>query len=231
MMLIVRMFPRMDISKVWEYVEKNLVSSEATKLVTPLYATQTEGMMSVGVIFDVKDPDNIAHFLVDHLAKYDEVHHTKTVSLMKPTFFPIPKKRPHNAQRFIVRIYTHARNYQDIYNYLVNYDYPFDIFPIYVTYSLGDEDIILNVGAESYDTVNKFVREKLRILEGADTVTLHPVIKAKRFAPLEKLIKLQYEHLGDKAKKMALADEDKDFDWVEDFEFYAMLTGAFRRDL
>ena len=62
-------------------------------------------------------------------------------------------------------------------------------------------------------------------------MTLHPVIKAKRFAPLERLIKLQYEHLGDKARKMALADEDKDFDWVEDFEFYAMLTGAFRRDL
>ncbi len=231
MMLIVRMFPRMDISKVWEYVEKDLVSSEATKLVTPLYATQTEGMMSVGVIFDVKDPDNIAHFLVDHLANYDEVHHTKTVSLMKPTFFSIPKKRPHNAQRYIIRIYTHARHYRDIYEHLINYEYPFNIFPIYTTYSLGDEDIILNIGADSFDTVNNFVREKLRSLHGADTVTIHPVVKAKRFASLEKLIELQQKHLSDKAKKMASTDQDKDFDWVEDFEFYAMLTGAFRRDL
>ncbi|MBU0496904.1 MAG: hypothetical protein KKC68_03005 [Candidatus Thermoplasmatota archaeon] len=231
MMLIVRMFPRMDINKVWDYVEKDLVKSEATKYVTPLYATQTEGMMSVGVIFDVKDPDNIAHFLVDHLANYDEVHHTKTVSLMKPTFFPIPKKRPHNAQRYVIRIYTHARNYRQIYDYLVNYKYPFNLFPVYVTYSLGDEDIILNIGSDSFETVNTFVREKLRSLEGADTVTIHPVIKAKRFASLEELIKLQTQHLTEKGKKVPASDQDKDFDWVEDFEFYAMLTGAFRRDL
>ncbi len=231
MMLIVRMFPRMDINKVWDYVEKDLIKSEATKYVTPLYATQTEGMMSVGVIFDVKDPDNIAHFLVDHLAKYDEVHHTKTVSLMKPTFFPIPKKRPHNAQRYVIRIYTHARNYRQIYEYLVNYKYPFNLFPVYVTYSLGDEDIILNLGADSFESVNTFVREKLRSLEGADTVTIHPVIKAKRFASLEELIKLQTQHLTEKGKNVPAAEQDKDFDWVEDFEFYAMLTGAFRRDL
>ena len=74
MMIIVRLFPRMDINKVWDYVEGDLIKKAESDGVTPLYATQTEGMMSVGVIFDVKDPDNIADFLTENLANYDDIH-------------------------------------------------------------------------------------------------------------------------------------------------------------
>ena len=150
---------------------------------------------------------------------------------MKPVFFPIPKEKPVNLQRYIIRIYTHARHYKDIYNYLINYKYPFNLFPIYIAYSLGDEDIIMNVGADSEETVNKFVREHIRNLDGADTATFYPVFKAKRFASLEELIKQQHKHLAKKAKDVPKDQQDEGFDWVEDFEYHAMLTGAFRRDL
>jgi hypothetical protein len=78
-------------------LKRHIIKEDTTKYVTPLYATQAEGMMSVGVIFDVKDPDNIAHFLTENLAKCDECHHTKTISLMKPVFFPIPKNDQKHA--------------------------------------------------------------------------------------------------------------------------------------
>ncbi|GAH17268.1 unnamed protein product, partial [marine sediment metagenome] len=35
--------------------------------------------------------------------------------------FPIPKKKPENIQRYVIRIYTHPKNYKTIYNYLINY--------------------------------------------------------------------------------------------------------------
>jgi hypothetical protein len=231
MMIIVRLSPKSDLNKIWNYVENHIIKEEATKYVTPLYATQAEGMMSVGVVFDVKDPDNIAHFLIENLAKCNECHHTKTISLMKPVFFPIPKKRSSNIHRFIIRIYTHPRNYKAIYEYLVNYKYSLNMFPIYISYSLGDEDIVMNIAADSPVTVNNFVREKVRNLDGADTVLVYPVVKAKRFAPLEKIIEEQQQHLAEQAKKIAESDIDKDFDWVEDFEEYALLSGAFQRDL
>lgn len=230
MMIIARLYPKMDLNKVWNYVE-NEIAKESTNLVTPLYATQTEGMMSVGVIFDVKNLDNIAHFLTENVAKCDDVHHTKTISLMKPVFFPIPKEKPENIQRYVIRIYTHPKNYGEIYNYLINYKYPFNLFPIYVSYSLGDEDIIMNVAADSDVTVNNFLREKIRMMEGVDSSSFYPVVKAKRFAPLAKLIEEQKKHLAEGAKKIPESETDKDFDWVEDFEYNAMLTGAFRRDL
>lgn len=229
MMIIVRLFPKTNLKQIWDYVDGDLVTKSQTKDVTPLYATQTEGMMNVGVIFDVKDPDNIANFLTDNVAHYDEIHHTKTISLMKTAFFPIPKEKPKTLQRYVIRIYTHAKHYDSIYNFLKNYKYPYEIFPIYLAYSLGDEDIILNVGADSYETVNNFVKDEIKHLNGADTVLFFPVVKAKRFASLETLIKHKQKYLTETV--ISEDKEDKEFDYVEDFEYYAMLTGAFRRDL
>ena len=230
MMMIVRLFPKTDLNKVWHYVE-NVIGKETSDVVTPLYSAQLEGMMSVGIIFDVKDPDNISHFLTETLSDFDECHHTRTISLMKPVFFPIPKKKPENIQRFVVRIYTHPRNYKRIYKYLTDYKYPFNLFPIYVSYSLGDEDIVMNIAADSAETVNNFLKEKIRTMDGVDSSAFYPVVKAKRFAPLEKLIETQKQHLLDKAKELPDGETDKDFDFVEDFKEYAMLTGAFTRDL
>ena len=230
MMMIVRLNPKTDLESIWNFVEQK-IGKESNPLVTPLYATQAEGMMNVGVIFDVKDPDNIAHFITETLSDCDECHHTKTISLMKPTFFPIPKNKPENIQRYVVRIYTHPRNYKTIYSYLVNYEYSNKLFPIYISYSLGDEDIVMNIAADSPETVNKFVREKIRTLEGADTAMFYPVVKAKRFASLDELIKKQKAHFTEKAKAMPESEMDQTFDWVEGFEHLAMLTGAFRRDI
>jgi DNA-binding Lrp family transcriptional regulator len=229
-MIIVRLYPKTDLNRVWHYVE-NVIAKESSDVCTPLYSAQLEGMMSVGVIFDVKDPDNIAHFLTETLSGFDECHHTRTISLMKPVFFPIPKKKPENMQRYILRVYTHPKNYKTIYNYLINHKYPFNMFPIYVSYSLGDEDLVMNVAADSIETVNNFLREKIRTMDGVDSSSVYPVVKSKRFAPLSDLIKIQQEHMLEKSKKVPKSELDEQFDFVERFEEYAMLTGAFPRDL
>ena len=111
MLIIVRLYPKIDVNKIWDYVEHE-INEESSKSMTPLYATQTEGLMDVGIIFDVKDPDDIAHFLTEEIVKCPEVHHTKTISLMKPVFFSIPKKKPENIQRYLIRLYMHPRYYK-----------------------------------------------------------------------------------------------------------------------
>lgn len=230
MLIIARLYPKIDVNKIWDYVEHE-IKEEVSKNMTPLYATQTEGMMDVGIIFDVKHPDDIAPFLTEEIVKCAEVHHTKTISLMKPVFFPIPKKKPENIQRYLIRLYMHPRYYKQIYNYLINYDYPYNLFPIYISYSLGDEDIIMSVAADSKETALKFLKEHIRTLDGVDQSALYPVFRAKRFAPLEKLIEHQKKYLTERGKKTPLDEIDLKFDWVEDFEQYAMLTGAFPADL
>ena len=229
MLMIVRLFPKTDISKVWHYVE-NEIKDEHSEAITPLYATQTEGMMNVGVIFDVKDADSISRFLTEEIIKCDEVHHTKTISLMNPVFFPIPKKKPENIQRYVIRVYAHPRHYKPVYEYLTNYNYPFNMFPIYISYSLGDEDIIMNIAADSRATIKRFLSEHVRTLDGVDQASFYPVHKSKRFTTLENLMKHEKRYMTERAKRMAENEVDAGYDWVENFEEYAKLTGAFPGD-
>lgn len=228
MILIVRLYPKREINKVWEFIE-NEIEKEESGVVTPLYASQTEGMCEVSTIFDVKDPDNIAHFLTENISQCDECHHTKTVALMKPVFFPIPKKKPEVLHRYILHINTHPKYYKELYNYLIGYNYPENIFPIYISYSLGDEDILMSLAADSYETMKDFVRKRIQSKEGIELSALYPVIKSKRFAPLSKLVEYQKKFLAEKAKKIPEEEIDLEFDWT--FEEYAKLTGAFPRDL
>jgi hypothetical protein len=68
-------------------------------------------------------------------------------------------------------------------------------------------------------------------MDGVDSSSIYPVVKSKRFAPLSDLIKIQQEHMLEKSKKVPKSELDEQFDFVERFEEYAMLTGAFPRDL
>ena len=89
----------------------------------------------------------------------------------------------------------------------------------------------MSVAADSMETALKFLKEHVRMLDGVDQSALYPVFRAKRFAPLEKLIEHQKKYLAERGKKTPLEEVDLEFDWVEDFEQYAMLTGAFPADL
>jgi len=197
MLMIVRLYPKTDLSRVWNYVEN-----------------------------EIKED----YFLTEDIVKCDEIHYTKTVPLLKPVFFRIPKKKPENIQRYLIRIFAHPLYYKKVYNHLIRHKYPFNLFPIYVSYSLGGEDIIMSLAADSKETVKKFLREHIRILDGVDQSNYHPVFRAKRFAPLKKLIDEQEKLLADGIVK-PVDEADLEFDWVEDFEKYAMLTGAFSRDI
>ena len=149
---------------------------------------------------------------------------------MKPIFFPIPKKKPENIQRYVIRVYAHPRHYKPVYEYLTNYNYPFNMFPIYISYSLGDEDIIMNIAADSRATIKRFLSEHVRTLDGVDQASFYPVHKSKRFTTLENLMKHEKRYMTERAKRMAENEVDAGYDWVENFEEYAKLTGAFPGD-
>lgn len=221
MLMIARLYPKTNLDRIWSFVV-NEIRPKPTRSLTPLYATMTEGMMDVGIIFEAEDPEDIASFLTEEVTRCDEVHHTRTVSLVKPVFFAIPKERPPTVQRYLVRIFAHPRYYRKTYSYLVGLDYQRNLFPIYISYSLGEEDILMNFGADSEQTARSFLKEHIRSLDGVEQATLHPVHRAKRFAPLEFLLQQQKKYLGSRPSKMG----DQDFDWVEDFEQRALLSGA-----
>jgi hypothetical protein len=118
-----------------------------------------------------------------------------------------------------------------MYDYLINFQYPSNLFPIYISYSLGDEDIIMSIAADSKETITRFFEDHIQAQKGVDQSAIYPVLRAKRFAPLEQLIKHQEKYAAKQGKGPSVKKGDSTFDWVEDFEQYAKLTGAFPRDL
>ena len=89
----------------------------------------------------------------------------------------------------------------------------------------------MSVAADNEVTVNNFVKQHIRALDGVTQSSYYPVYRAKRFAPLEKLVEEQKKHLDKKTWKRKKEEFDLDFDWIENFEEYAKLTGAFPGDL
>lgn len=228
MMLIVRLYPKQSIQRVWDYVEENI--SEDTKgIVTPLYASQTEGKMEVSVIVDAEKPDDIISLLTENIANCEDIHHTKTVPLIKPVFFPVPRKKPSTLYRYTLHIYAHPFYYKELYNYLIQFNYPKNLIPIYGSYSLGEEDIIMVMMADSHEVLDQFVRKKIRTMDGVEAAVFHPVVKTKRFASLSKLKEYGKKHFTQKGKEIPDKDIDWEYDWT--FEEYARITGAFSRDI
>jgi hypothetical protein len=227
-MLIIRLYPKFEIKKVWEYVDDK-IKEETSGVITPLYASQTEGKMQVGVVIDAKEPDNIIKLLTENIANCQDIHHTTTIALMKPVFFPVPKKKPKTLYRYTVHICTHPKYYKKIYQFLLGYNYQMNFIPIYVAYSLGEEDILMVAMADSQETLNKFLKEKIRTMDGVESAVFYPVVRTKRFASLSKLKKYEKRHMIEKAKDIPDDEIDTSFDWT--FENYATLTGAFKRDL
>lgn len=101
MMIIVRVFPRDDLGATWDRVVNN-VEKISNKDCTPLYVSQQEEKAFMSVIYDVKDIDAFADVLMKQIPSVANSEKTRTVTLLKPVFFPAPRDRPNQLERYQV---------------------------------------------------------------------------------------------------------------------------------
>jgi len=160
MMLIVRLFPRDDLGDSWDRVLNN-VEKISNKDCTPLYLSQQEEKDFMSIIYDVRDIDAFADVLVKQIPSTANSEKTRTITLLKPVFFPAPKDRPRLLERYQVAIRATSEDVQNVFNHTVHLDYPEDLFPTYAAYSFGEDDILLSILSVSRDKIRAFVREKI----------------------------------------------------------------------
>jgi DNA-binding Lrp family transcriptional regulator len=224
-MLIVRLIVKGDPSKVWSFLTKNLKGKE-TKKVKPLYMSQLSGKNYMGVIFDVEKIDYIVKFLVQQIGACEGIVDTQTLTLMKPVFLPIPKERPNCLNRYTVHMKVEPKYYHDVYNALLDHKYGKNVFPTYVTYSLGDFDIMVSMLAEGIDKVKRFADETLTKIEGVTEFEIYPIERSEHLANRETWQRIQRSLLhippwvSKELKKHYLYDYDLS---TED---YCKITGA-----
>ncbi|MFQ6129132.1 MAG: Lrp/AsnC ligand binding domain-containing protein [Thermoplasmata archaeon] len=211
MMFVVRLKPRCEIEKVWNWVDRTFKGKKAD--VVPLYVSQREDEHCVAAILEAKDSESLADFLIKQVPKCKEVDDTSTVTLMKPAFFPVPSKAGKDLMRFAVSISVDPHNYRTVYDRLLRMRRPDGIHFNYVAYTFGDDDIVVSALARNWTAMRRFVRERIRNLPGVIAAKPHLICKSKRLVSKAHWMRHQKKYSAEKITGVAPKDA-WDYDWT-----------------
>lgn len=184
MMVIVRIFPSGRLEKSWNKVLDNLEVLSNTYC-TPLYLSQREEENFMTLIYDVKDPNRLADIVVKHIPSLLRPEKTRTITLLRPVFFPAPKDRPQNLERYQVAVKGRCGELESIFNYILHLRYPRDAFPTYAAYSFGEDDILTSMLSTSRDRLKQFLKANLGSQKGVISIDIGHINRSKRVAPTD----------------------------------------------
>jgi hypothetical protein len=184
MMVIVRIFPSGKLEESWNKVLEN---PEALSNIycTPLYLSQREEENFMTLIYDVNDADRFADIVVKSIQSLLHPEKTRTITLLKPVFFPAPKDRPKDLERYQVAVRGMCGELENIFNHILHLDYPGDAFPTYAAYSFGEDDILTSMLSTSRDRLGQFLKANLESQRGVISLDISHISRSKRVAPTE----------------------------------------------
>jgi DNA-binding Lrp family transcriptional regulator len=228
MTVIVRLFAKKTLGKLWEDIEENLTKAESKDLI-PLYASQQEGKEFITVVFEAINFEVLKDVLTDNLPTLVDVRKTRTIPMLEPTYFLIPKDHPDDLERYLIRLRVEARKAETIHANIVNYDFPKNVYLTYLTFSLGDDDILLSVLAESRESAQRFAKKAFDKMDGVSYYYFSTQLKTRRLTSKATWKKHQERYLS--SYDAQHKEEYVDYDWANDFYEYAAMTGAFVHEL
>ena len=184
MMVIVRIFPSGKLEESWNKVLEN---PEALSNIycTPLYLSQREEENFMTLIYDVNDADRFADIVVKSIQSLLHPEKTRTITLLKPVFFPAPKDRPKDLERYQVAVRGMCGELENIFNHILHLDYPGDAFPTYAAYSFGEDDILTSMLSTGRDRLGQFLKANLESQRGVISLDISHISRSKRVAPTE----------------------------------------------
>ena len=183
-MVIVRIYPSGPLEESWNKVLDNLrrITNDHS---TPLYLSRREEENFMTLIYDVESLDFFGDIVAKSIPSLLRPEKTRTISLLRPVFFPAPKDRPANLERFQVAIRSRPEETENIFNSIISMNYPRDAFPTYAAYSFGEDDILTSMLSTSRDRIERFVRENFELRKGVLAVDVGHITQSKRVAPAD----------------------------------------------
>lgn len=185
MLMVLKLNPKGDQDKVWDYVISNFDES-VSETVTPIQITEHVGDNILGILFNIDKLDDMVNFLTQRIGACEDIMDTNTWMFMKPVFLPLPKDRTERLRRFTIALTVPPKSYHEVYDTLIDYKYPQDIFPIYITYILGDCDILISMVAKDIENLHNFVSHKISEIQGVDSYKITEFGRSQRLISQEK---------------------------------------------
>ncbi|MCK5559442.1 MAG: Lrp/AsnC ligand binding domain-containing protein, partial [Thermoplasmata archaeon] len=94
-------------------------------------------------------------------------------------------------RRFTISLQVPPKHYHDVYDSIIDFKYSKEIFPIYVTYVLGECDILISMVAKDLESLHKFVSHNISPIEGVDSYQIIEFGRSQRLIPQDKWRTLQ----------------------------------------
>lgn len=181
MLLIVRLYIDGKPEEEWDCIVKHLKET-TSKAIKPMYMSLIKDKGFISVIFKVNRLDPIVRFLGESIHKCENVLGTRTLTLIKPVFLPIPKDRPEALCRFTVALKVKIKDHHEIYNNLLNYKYDNDLFGSYVSYSLGEWDILISMLAKGREKILNFAYKHIISMPGVVDYEIRTISKSQHLS-------------------------------------------------
>jgi len=222
MMLIVRLYPTKGFNSLWRSLEKHIDSLETSNYVA-LYASQLSGNNFISMIFELKKLEDIEEFYTNALIKIPNIRKTTTLTLMKTRYFETPKDRSKDMKRFLIHINADPKHYSTLYEKIYTFKYPKNIILTYLSYSFGDDDLLVSVFADPVDSVMSLCENKFIKFPGVNSVRFTHVIRSMLLVSKDRWkTHLEKYLVGDKGRRKKT---QSDYDWG--FDDLAGMTGGF----
>jgi len=221
MMVIVRIFPSGELEESWNRVIDN-IEDLSNMYCTPLYLSQREEEKLMTLIYDVKDPDHFTDIIVRKIPRLLRPEKMRTITLLRPVFFPAPKDRPQNLERYQVSVKANCAEFENIFNHLLHLSYPTDVFPTYAAYSFGEDDILLSMLSASRERLGQFLGAHLESQIGVISVGIGHISRSKRVAPTQ-----MWKRYRESRYLSRPTAEQEEYDFLE----REVLQGARERDV
>jgi len=171
---------------VWDYVMRNHSHWRSEK-VRPLYMTERHLQEDTSLILDVRDPDALTEFLMEHIAKLKHVRGFWVLNMAKMRFFRLPLDRPSDFQRYTVTIDAMPNHIERIYDTISAFKPGRDVMINYIadTFESYSAAIMVSVLARSKNHMDAFVEECIRPIEGVKGTEITHISKTKRLVTSE----------------------------------------------
>ncbi|MBI5001296.1 MAG: hypothetical protein HZB92_07220 [Euryarchaeota archaeon] len=229
MTVVVRLFAKKSLPRLWEDIETSLPKLKSKDLV-PLYASQQEAKDYITIITEATNFEALNDVVINNISTLADVRKTRTIPLLEPTYFLLPKGHPRDLERYLISLRAEPKSYQAIRSKIVCYDYPDNVFLSYLAYSLGEDDILLSVLTDSKKSVMAFAKEAFDRMDGVRSYEISNQLKTKRLAS-ETAWKQHHEKFLSSYDRQHRGDYDTDYDWSNNFYEYAAMSGAFVHEL
>ncbi len=224
MTIIVRLFAKKSLDRLWEDIENHLPKFESKNLV-PLYASQQEAKSYITVIFEAKNFEVLKDVLTTNLPTLVDVRKTRTIPMLEPTYFLLKKEHPKDLDRYLISLRVDPKATQTIRSRIIGLNFPDNVFLTYLTFTLGDDDVLLSVLTDSSETVQAFTKDTFDQMDGILSYEISNQLKTRRLTSKARWTQHQNKFLSSHDKEYK-KDYD-DYDWTNDFYEHAAMTGAF----